>query len=493
MNVLLIYPKAPPDFTEGEKNLWIPYGIVYLAAFLRDRGHNVIICDRRCADKSIYSFLDEFKPDVVGVSVMTGSMIVDAIEVSIAVKKFDPHIPVVWGGTHPSLQPYQTLKEDFIDVIVEKEGEMTFQNLLEAFKDNISLERVRGIYFKEYGCVKYTGPGSFMKNLDILPMPAWDLLGDINKYIGGRESRGINLNTSRGCPFCCTYCYNTVFNKDRGWRGLSAKHVIEQIEYLVNNYNIKFINFLEDNFTFNLNRIYEICDLLIERGNPIRWECESRVGLSKKMLEKMKLAGCEYIAFGVESGSRRMLKFIKKGIRLEEVIESFRFCREVGIKPMIYLMYGFPTETMEDIEASLNLLKKIDYYECDTMIFRPYPGTELYNFCVDKGFFHPPQKLIDWISLSDQHDSRNSVSNLSEDLYWELILRNAKQNWWIRYCDQYGMKNISLNKLLGVFNLRKSIPFTIRLLKAYFNQIGQLRDMNDKRQKLKTMERNIII
>lgn len=493
MNVLLIYPDSPADLTEKREVKWVPYGVVYLAAFLRDRGYNVSICDRRCSGKNFYSVLEELKPDVVGVSVMTGSIIQDAIEVSKIVKKFDSQIPVVWGGVHPTLLPRQTLEEDFIDVIVEKEGEETFLNFLEAFRNKEHLKKVKGIYFKENGCIKYTGPGSFIKDLDILPMPAWDLLGDVKKYIGGRGPMGISINTSRGCPFRCTYCYNTVFNKGRGWRGLSAKRVVEQIEYLVNTYNIKFINFLEDNFTANVNRVHKICNLLVERGNPIKWECESRVGLSKETLEKMKSAGCEYIGFGVESGSPRMLEFIKKEIRLEEVIKTFQFCREVGIKPMIYLMYGFPVETIEDIKASLNLLKKIDYYECDTMIYRPYPGTELHDFCVDRRLFTPPQKLIEWVSLSDQHDSVNSVSNLSEDLYWKLILRNAKKNYWIKYYEKHGLKNISIIRLIETLNPRRLIPFVIMWLKSYINQINSLRVMDNKRrQKYKATKRNII-
>jgi radical SAM superfamily enzyme YgiQ (UPF0313 family) len=494
MNVFLVYPDSPPDMTEDHKNLWVPYGVVYLAAFLRDRGYNLIICDRRCTDENFYSLLDDFKPDVVGISVMTGNTIVDAIEASITVKKFKPSIPVVWGGVHPTLLPFQTLQEDFVDVIVEKEGEETFLDLLEAFKNNSPLKRVRGIYFKEDSCVKYTGPRSFIKDLDMLPMPAWDLLGDVKKYFGGREPMGISINTSRGCPFHCAYCYNTVFNKGRGWKGLSAKRVIDQIEYLVNNYNIKFINFLEDNFTVDLRRVHEICDLLIERGNPVRWECESRVGLDKKTLKKMKIAGCEYIGFGVESGSSRILELIKKGIRLEEVIETFRFCREVGIKPMIYIMYGFPTETIADVRANLKLLKKIDYYECDTMIYRPYPGTELYDFCVDRKLFTPPQNLIDWVPLSDQHDSTNSVSSLSEDLYWKLILRNAKKNWWIKYRERYELRNITRARLLKGFDPRKLIPFAIKLLKNYINQINRLRFMNNRRRQMyKAQKRNIIL
>jgi radical SAM superfamily enzyme YgiQ (UPF0313 family) len=494
MNVLLVYPDSPPDLTEGKKNLWVPYGIVYLAAFLRKHSYKVIICDRRCATEDFYALLDGFRPDAVGVSVMTGSIIVDAVEVSKAVKRFNPRVPVVWGGIHPTLLPFQTLQEDFIDVVVEKEGEETFLDLLEAFKNNSPIKRVKGIYFKDDGCVQYTEPRPFLKDLDMLPMPAWDLLGDIKRYLGGREPMGININTSRGCPFHCAYCYNTAFNKGRGWKGLSAKRVIDQVEYLVNNYHIKFINFLEDNFTVDLRRVHEICDLFIERGNPVRWECESRVGLDKKTLEKMKNAGCEYIGFGVESGSPRMLEFIKKGIRLEEVIETFRYCREVGIKPMIYIMYGFPTETMEDVRANLNLLKKIDYYECDTMVFRPYPGTELHDFCVERKLFAPPKKLIDWVPLSNQHDSAHSVSNLSEDLYWKLILRNAKKNLWIKYRERYNFRDITMARILKVFDPRKSIPFANKWLKNYISQARKLRFMsNERRQKYNVQKRSSVL
>lgn len=243
-----------------------------------------------------------------------------------------------------------------------------------------------------------------------------------------RGRRWITLNTSRGCPYRCAFCYNEVFSRRR-WRGLSAFRVIEQINYMQSEFGASHINFLEDNFTVNRGRLIKICDTLIRQKTDIEWECESRVGsLDGDLLSKMKRAGCKTLGFGVESGSPRILELLRKDITVAEIIKTFDLCKKVGIYTDAYVMCGLPTETINDFNMTLTLLRKITYQHCDMMVFRPYPGTALHDLCVNNGLFSPPTSIDGWAMIGDQHSSDFSVGQIPETILWREIVKNKRAN-----------------------------------------------------------------
>lgn len=438
MKVLLINPRSMSDETFPEKEpkyvrpvVWLPYGLLYIASVLENAGHEVLIQDRNTDLRNIKDLLNKFWPDMIGISALTGPCLLDALDVSQSVKTYNPHIHVVWGGVHPTLLPLQTLNEWSVDFVVHGEGEYTLLDLVNTIEHNASIKKVKGISYKKHGKIHHTSSRRFIKNLDKLPLPAWHLL-DMSRYIN-RDIRGrrwITMNTSRGCPYRCAFCYNEVFNK-RLWRGLSAGKVIEQINYLQSEYGASHVNFLEDNFTINKKRLMQICDALIKERTDLEWECESRIGsLDRGLLLKMKRAGCMRIGFGVESGSPRILQLLMKGITVTQTIQTFNLCKEVGIYTDAYVMCGLPTETIDEFNMTLKLLRKLTYQHCDMMVYRPYPGTKLYDLCVKEGLFVPPNNMEGWAQISDQHSPRFSVGQISEDMLWREIMKNRRANRW---------------------------------------------------------------
>lgn len=460
MRISLYNPfPADPLFREMP---YLPNGLLYIGALLKQDGHLVQI---------IYTLQDGaadeilgFDPDVVGISSMTGRSIRDAVSVARTIKEAVPHVPIVWGGVHPTLLPDQTAVEPFVDFVAAGEGEATMRELvgvLERERGTASaresegacrgrgpgdlgtskglrteegvraLEQVEGLVFKWNGALRRTPPRPFIDDLDSLPDPAWDLAG-IEDYVA--QFGIVQLNTSRGCPFRCTFCYNQGFNKGRRAEA-SAARVVSQIEMLNKMYGAAHFRFLEDNFTLNRGRVAEICDLLIERGLRVTWDCESRADLfDRSLFEKMARAGCVKIGFGIESGSPRILRFIKKGITVESIRRSLRSCADAGIGPEIYIMSGIPTETIDDLELTLRLMKEIPYEHCDLMVYRPYPGTELYDYCVEQGLFRPPRRLAGWAEVAELHSAEKTVGQIPVRYLDRLLVKIHRRNalLWVR-------------------------------------------------------------
>lgn len=423
MNVLLINPDSRYE-RMGDSPPHIPYGILYLAAVLLKKGHNVKVIDRNTSQRDIdfEKLLNSFKPKVVGLSVMTGYVIKDAISLSKNVKKWDKNAVVVWGGVHPTLLPEQTLKEEYIDYIIRGEGEISFAEFIDNLNDSKMLKKVLGLSYRtKKGVVNNPRP-SFLQNLDDLPDPPWHMI-PMDEY--GQLYH--TLSTSRGCPFRCTFCYNQLFNQKRRAE-FSAQRVIKQLIYLKEKYAVKKLKFMEDNFTLNQKRLEEICDLMIKNKLNIKWECESRVGYLKiPILKKMKKAGCTGIGFGVESGSQKILNFLQKGITLKQIYETFHNCFVVGIKTSVFIMTGVPTETLQDFNETRQLLRNIVFWDRCIMVYHPYPGSPLYDYVVERKMFDPPKKLGEWIDKSDVYGTENVLGNVPIKEIEDLMFRESSK------------------------------------------------------------------
>jgi len=406
----------------------LPYGLLTIAA-TAEINHKVRIYDRNKDPRSIQEALS-FGPDVVGVSVMTGPCILDAIQISEAAKSYDPDVTVVWGGIHPTFLPAQVLANPNVDYVLKGHADLSFPMLLDLFESGKRLDSVPGLVQKIGRRVHENEEMPFISDLNALPFPAWHLV-DVKKYFRSPygRSRGINVNTSRGCPFNCAYCYNLRFNR-RQYTSLDAPKVIEQILYLQERYGIDYINFLEDNFTCNRARLRSICNTIISEKIDISWECESRVGyLKNEDYELMKAAGCVAIGFGVESGSPRILRLLRKGITPEQTVDTFRQLARIGLMAHAYVMVGLPTETIDDFKMTLKLIRRISPRSyTDMMMYRPYPGTDLYDYCVREGLFSPPANLEGWADTSDLHSWTHNLSLVPDDLIMEAMIENRKRN-----------------------------------------------------------------
>ena len=467
MKILLINANSAADAASGPQ-FKMPYGILYPASTLEKNGDEALIVDRNTDPEGIEDIISKFWPDMVGVSVMTGPCILDALRVSRITKEINPDIHVVWGGVHPTIFPEMCLSEPSIDYVVRREGEYTIVDLVNGLSKGANINKINGISFKKDGEIYHTPDRPFIKNLDELPYPAWHLV-DIDKYTVNRSDgrRYLSMNTSRGCPYRCAFCYNKMFNEFK-WRGLSAERVIEQIYYLMSEYGIGFVESLEDNFTVNHKRLEKICDYLIKDNVDLKWYCEARVGsLSKQLLTKMKRSGCVGIGFGVESGSPRILELIKKDITVEQTIQTFNWCKEIGISPDAYVMVGLPHETINDFKLTMKLLDKIPYKMCDLMVYKPYPGTDLYEMCINEGLFNPPDDLESWAEISDIHSSKFSVGQIPEN-----VIKSAKRKTLLR--NKYNSTIIAIKEA----PFYKLVP---KLPRFIYNSIQEIRLKNFSR------------
>lgn len=400
-----------------------PLGLMFIAAVLREKGHTIKIFDRNL-DFFVFTKIKKFKPDMIGLSALTGPMLLDVIEIAKKAKSmFGESFPIVMGGVHASLLPKQTLENKFIDYVVIGEGEYTFVELVDSIENKKDLSKVLGIGYKNDGKIIINKKRPLIENLDELPLLPWDLI-NYKMYF----KFDIVLVTSRGCPYRCTFCYNLGFNEAR-WRGMSAERVIKEIrnvEKLTKNKNLKFH---DDNFTADKERLYKILDYLSPDYNLF---VETRINyVNKEFLKKFKKFKGAWLYFGVESGSQRILNKMKKAITVEQIKEAFNLCNKYKIKNTASIVLGSPTETEEEMEMTLKLLDEINPTRHTYCLYTPYPGSPLFDEIVANGLFKPPKTLEEWAGFTvDIGKADLNVANLSSVNSKKLKQLNASS--WMK-------------------------------------------------------------
>lgn len=423
MKVLLVTSadKAYRHYYQAYTNL--PNGLLYIASFLERHGHQVQIYDGYVDDREPKDFVD-FHPDVIGFSVITGPNLAGSLIQSREFKSLLPETKIVWGNVHPSVMTTQTLLEDCVDFVAIGAGEYTMLELLEHLRIGTpTLDEIKGLAFRRDGEIVLNQKREFIRNLVDMPDPAWHLV-DVKKY------SGIGLNTSRGCAHRCAFCYNKSYNKDYiGY--LPAERIIEQIQHVQKEYGAKHVRFNEDNFTFNRKRLREFCRMIIDRKIKISWSCDSRADLSESDIALMKRAGCVAVGLGLEHGSQRMLDFIQKDITVPEMERTFWTLVKYKIRTSVYIMYGFPTETLEDFRATHEMLKRLDdpYYMYNRFV--PFPGSALFEHCVNHGLVNLPEKIEDWPQYLMRFSNHVNISDVPDD-----IMAEAAARWRVSYAAQ---------------------------------------------------------
>lgn len=443
MRILLINP--PFQRLMGVKSIYFPNGLGYLAAVLREEGFVVGIYNaenpyEKLSEASnimlfqqyykyIHALRDEghyvwqevketlssFKPDLVGITVMTAKY-GSAIKVSSLCRGFNPSIKVIWGGPHPTIQPKEALQNISVDFVVRGEGEVTIVELCQALaKGDHNFSRIAGLSFKENGEATHNQARKLIENLDEIPLPAKDLSLYSGRY--SKESMG-GIITSRGCPFDCAFCgAQNIW--ERKVRFKSPEIVIKEIVEVCKRYKTKEFWFWDDSFTINRNRVFELCQKIIEKKLNILWGCTTRVDIvDDELLKKMKEAGCNMIEFGIESGSERILKLIKKNISLDQVREAVKLIRKHRIDWKAFFMVGFPDEMKEDIEKTKSLIKELDPRGVVLSIFTPYAGSELYDRTINLGLI---SSQPDWSQFSHQSPENHFVKNISKKEFQKIV------------------------------------------------------------------------
>ncbi|MFX1606802.1 MAG: B12-binding domain-containing radical SAM protein, partial [Promethearchaeota archaeon] len=362
---MLTVPYSKCDINSSFNYTSPPLGLGYIASYLREYGnHEVKIHDGLLQHSRVPDFaetLSIYSPTVVGISGQTTPSIYDVYQTAKMVKNHDPAILVVVGGAHVTFQDKQVLEEcPEIDVVVRGEGEITMNTLLERIDHHQSYNRVLGTTIRNGSNIIRNSDAPYIANLDDLPFPAYDIL-DLPRYFP-RGKRITSMITSRGCPYQCTFCSSSRITGKR-WRGRSPESVIQEILLLQDRYGVQDVTFLDDLFTFNHNRVQNICSQMIQETDDLGWTCSTRADIMAshpEMVDWLRDAGCHTIYIGAESGSQRILNKIKKGIRLSQVIRAVRQAKRVGLEVVLSFILGIPGETQKDIRSTIDFACKLD-------------------------------------------------------------------------------------------------------------------------------------
>lgn len=427
MNVLLIkHPTihfkhtAPP--VSG-----IPLGLLYIAASLRNAGHDIQVYDAIVdAEEQRWGFaqpegvmrmgatwdeirkaVEKVKPDVVGISNQYSSQVSSAIKTAEVVKNAHKEIKVIVGGSHATVMPETFLYHNSpIDYAVMGEGEATIVELLDCFANPHALKSVKGVAYLDDGELFINQKREFVDNLDSLPFPAYDLV-DMERYFyfnkngkDGRESyrypgsqRSVSMITSRGCPFRCIFCSIQLVMGQK-FRTNSVDFVLKHIQLLREKYKLKHIHFEDDNISFDMMRFKNILEGLISHNMKMTWDTPNGVRadyLNEDILKKCKKSGCTYMRIGIESADEFVSsKIIRKQIDLRRIDEIARLCCKIGIDLEGFYIIGFPgekiTQMKKTVDFAISQQLRNGLYPYDLFTATPLLGTELYRISREKGY-----------------------------------------------------------------------------------------------------------
>lgn len=453
-----------------------PLGVSYLSSVLKKNGHQVFGIDAACLYNrltipQIIKKAKEIDPDVIGVTlnlyfIRGGYVLADELKKSFSV-------PLVAGGPHPKVLPFEVINRGF-DIVCDGEGEETFLDILEFVKGNKPLSAIPGILYRGKDDEIIKNPARpLIEDLDNLPFADRSLFPLENYFLPKilKEKRFyFQVFSSRGCPFQCTFCAVST----RKIRVRSPQNVCDEVEQLVRSYGINYIQFMDDLFTSNRQWLHNFFSELKKRELRIKWDCESRVNcVNEELLEKMKQVGLNCIYYGVESADSRTLQLIKKGITVEQIKNTLDATAKVKISSVkLNFILGFPWESKEHI---LNSHKMMRNYRKKLRIRNgivvpiPYPATELYNT------YHQQYGFTDWWLKGDAFEA--PVENekavpyfkknpLMADNFWlqknffgysprfkvflkKVILKNEK----IAYSSYYGYWRTEIIYLFSRFSL----------------------------------------
>jgi len=427
MNIVLINPCFNRYAgVKGHGGLSAPLNLACLAAYVRLKRSNykIYIID---AEALNYTYQDIIKktftinPDLIGITTTTPSFDIISNLVN-DLHRTNPSVPIILGGPHATGSPETTVLVPGVSVAVIGEGELTFLDIVDRIKNNESFLEVKGIAYQNNNgrCIK-TEPRELIHNLDVLPLPARDLLPMEMYYSPPTKSLGgamiANILSSRGCPFHCSFCLSDMM-WGRRYRQRSVNKIIEEIEDCANNYGCDEFNFNDDLFTADRDRVKELCDKIIEKKINIKWVAMSRADyIDIDLLKIMKKAGCKKIAMGLESGSEKVLKCMNKRINLDKSIKAVKMIKKAGIAVGASFVLGHIGETKETIKQTIAFAKKLNP---DTVAFfqaSPYPGTEFYKIAQKAGYIREDAQWIDYAIVSDKPSVIDLPRLSAEEIY----------------------------------------------------------------------------
>jgi radical SAM superfamily enzyme YgiQ (UPF0313 family) len=382
-----------------------PLGLLSLAASLRTKGFEPTIVDGALQPDYLAVIEREIEGCIAfGVSLLTGPMIRDAIAASHLVRRLNPKLPIIYGGWHPSLLTAQTLREDFVDIVVRHQGEKTLLELLARLEAGQSLDMVAGCWFKRGGRV-YTNPDRPASAIAALPSPAYDMV-DFEAYARVSGDRKLPYATSIGCPYACNYCTDSVFY-NRRFNPQEVAKVVDEMVGLVEKHQLTEVALVDSNFLVDTHRAAAIARGIIDRGVRFRWTFQASTDLLCRMsaeeVDLLAKSGVSHIGFGTESASPEVLKRMNKGHQhISDMFDCAEKCAQAGIRVTYNLIFGYPGEgeiqRRETLRVMGEIADRFDNVSFSPNLFTPYPGIPIWPELRELGLSEP-DSLEGWSDI----------------------------------------------------------------------------------------------
>ena len=451
----------------------LPMGLLWIASYVREHGFSVKIIDG--VTQNIKKTLLKIDHDIniVGVTATTDTILSAYYICRFIKKNISEKIICVIGGFHATALPKRTLKESMFDIAIVGEGELTMLDVLEKIKNKKFPDSVPGTVVKFGNKIIVNKPRELIKNLNILPFPAYDLI-DIEMYFHGirgrygNSKRTVMLTVTRGCPYNCVFCASKTMWKRRV-RFFSVDYIIKELQFLIQKYKIDGISFFDDELFINKKFIHELCDSLISTGisKKIIWSCQGRVDtIDRELIRKLKKAGCVLIRFGMESGSEDTLKFLKRNTTtVEQNKNAAVLCKEENLSCFGSFIIGSPFEKLNDIVKTINFIETYIHDNVDVFVMVPYPGTDSWDIYTKNNFL---RKSINWSDFIVEGKNEYSLPVIRTKNFTSEQLMNIKN-----YIRMNVTQPINSGKKIKKHNHRREIEKILfgdtRLAKVTFN------------------------
>jgi anaerobic magnesium-protoporphyrin IX monomethyl ester cyclase len=406
-----------PSFASSEATA--PLGLLAVATPLLRSGYSIQLIDSTITPNYKKRVLEEVKDALcLGISLVTGPMIRETVEIARAVKEWDPDFPVILGGWHPSLLPKQTLEADYIDIVVKGQGEDALLDVVRHLESHSSLDLIPGIGFKRDKKLIFTTERPLRPIVDSPPKAYHIADFDAYERVCGR--RWAMYTSSLACPYNCSYCTNAgVYG--RKWNALPAEQFVEETVDLTRRYGLELLWVVDDNFLVDLDRARLIADGLVRAGANFRWSIQATTNLTARLsVEDLKLlrrSGLQQICHGAESGSQKILKLMNKGFQnFQTIYETAARCLEADIRPSFNIIFAYPGEEQSDRRQTINFImdmcRRHPGAEFWTNIFTPYPGAPVMEHAEEFGIqvptsfegwsdFFPRYTVLPWLKGSE--------------------------------------------------------------------------------------------
>jgi len=389
-----------------------PLGILYIASYLRHHGVTVKVVDLnviRAWKKELKSIISEFEPSTVGLSSNLSNRF-NTLQIASDIKAMKRGTDIIVGGPHPTTEP-NLYEKPSIDYIIPYEAEQVMLDFIVSGKEG----------YKKNGKTKILDNKQFTTvDLNTIPFPAYDMIPIEKYYVNSYRRRPlVSVVTSRGCPAMCIFCNQNVFGHT--WRSRSAENVVDEMEWLEKKVGVKELSIEDDNFTYDMKRVFEICDLMRSKGINLTWQLANGVRadkLSKELLKEMKNAGCWKLAIAPEVGDKESFIKLRKGGTLDKFRQVARWCKELDIVYYGFFLVGFPFQSQEQMAKTVDFAIELDPLMMDMSKVVPFKGTQLYDD-------YPEMRLKLKSDVGTYYDKQN-------DDFLEKTYRNAHYRFYLR-------------------------------------------------------------